>query len=630
MNDRVRLNLGNYQLLQLIGQGGYAEVYLAQHKYLKKKVAVKVLSGRFTNQDVNGFLREAQIIAAFNHPHILSVFDFGMANAHTPFLVMQYAARGTLRNRYDNGTQVPLPIVTSYVKYLAEALQYAHDARIIHRDVKPENILLDEWDNLLLSDFGIASVICNSMSVDTTDSTGTPHYMAPEQFTGKPVVGSDQYALAIVAYEWLCGIRPFHGNSHALAYQHKEAIPSPLRRYNAQVPPEVEAVVFRALAKDPRQRFSRIQEFAQAFEQAAHASPAHVIPNMTMPKIEAVVRYTSTIPVPLSPAAFIPSTPSSILSGTRSIPGTAPIGTTLLIGEGHTDLIQALTWSPDGSRLASASMDRTMKVWNVRNVENPLRFSIKLASEVQAVAWSPDGHRLASADRGRLVQVWDTLHGVLLQTYTCRTDRVDALAWSPDGMQIASVSDGAVQIWDIQVGGYPRLILKGEQYIAFAVAWSPDGKRIAAGCNNHTLHIWSTQKESRPLLTYTGPANKILLRESQDNYVQALSWSPDGTRLASASGDGMVYTWDSFRRGDPLLVYKGHYEDVDAVVWSPDGKRIASSGQSLSKSSMVHVWDSQKGGSPLTGRFGSSHVAWSPDGTKLASASQNAVEVWQI
>jgi eukaryotic-like serine/threonine-protein kinase len=616
MNDRVRQNLGNYQLLQLIGQGGYAEVYLAQHKYLKKKVAVKVLSGRLTNHDVKDFLREAQIVAAFNHPHILSVFDFGMANTYTPFLVMQYAARGTLRNRYNTGVRVPLTTVTSYVNYMADALQYAHDARVIHRDVKPENMLLDERDNLLLSDFGIASVIYSSMSVDTTDNTGTPHYMAPEQFRGKPVVASDQYALAIVAYEWLCGVRPFHGNNHALAYQHRDAIPSPLRHYNPLIPSELEAVIFRALAKDPRQRFARIQDFAQAFEQAARAPTNYAAPRVAVPIVKAVVKQTPTISAPLSPSFTSQRSPS--------------VGTTLLIGEGHTDVIHAVAWSPDGMRIASVSVDKTMKVWNVRNSENPLLFSIKMPNEVQAVAWSPDGNRLASADRGRLVQVWDTQRGALLQTYTCRSDQVDAVAWSPDGMQVASVSDGAVQIWDIQVGGYPRLILKSEQYIAFAVAWSPDGKRIAAGCNNHTIHVWNTQKEARPVLTLMGPPNRTSLHDSLHNYVQAISWSPDGAQLASASSDGMVYIWDAFRGGMPLLTYNGHYENVNSVVWSPDGRRIASSGLSLSKSSMVHVWDPQKGGSPLTGRFGSSHVVWSPDGTRLASASQKSVEVWQI
>ena len=621
MDDRVRLKtgnyqLGNYQLLQLIGQGGYAEVYLAQHKYLRKKVAIKVLSGRLTNRDIKDFLREAQIVAAFNHPHILSVFDFGMANMYTPFLVMQYAAKGTLRNRYDNGVQVPLPVATNYVKYMADALQYAHDARIIHRDVKPENMLLDERDHVLLSDFGIASVVYSSATVDTTDNIGTPHYMAPEQFRGKPVVASDQYALAVVAYEWLCGVRPFHGNMNALAYQHRDAIPSPLRHYNSSIPVELESVIFRALAKDPKKRFPRILDFAQAFEQAALSLPHPSSPHLLVPTVTSMVRKTPAISIPLSPSFTSPRSPM--------------MGTTLVIGEGHTDTIQSVAWSPDGTRVASASVDKTMKVWNVINSENPLLFSIKRPNEVQSVSWSPDGNRLASADRGRLIQVWDTQRGVLLQTYTCRSDRVDAVSWSPDGMQIASVSDGAVQVWDIQVGGYPRLLLKSEQYIAFAVAWSPDGKRIVAGSNNHTMYVWNTQKEGRPLLTFVGPPNGSSLRDTMHNYVQSISWSPDGKRIASASSDGMIYIWDALRGGEPLLAYHGHHENVDSVTWSPDGRRIASSGWSLSNSSVVHVWDPQKGGSPLTGRFGSSHVVWSPDGSRLASTAQSAVEVWQI
>lgn len=141
MADRIGQQLGNYRILRGIGHGGFADVYLGEHVYLKTQVAVKILQMRLTNEDVEGFLKEARTIAHLVHPHIVRVMDFGI-EGETPFLVMDYAAHGTLRQRHPKGTRVPPPIVASYVKQIAAALQHAHDEKLIHRDVKPENLLL--------------------------------------------------------------------------------------------------------------------------------------------------------------------------------------------------------------------------------------------------------------------------------------------------------------------------------------------------------------------------------------------------------------------------------------------------------------------------------------------------------
>src|SRR5437667_3125840 len=126
---------------------------------------------------------------------------------------MEYAPQGTLRDRHPRGSVLPPLTVVSYVRPVAAALQYAHDSRVIHRDVKPENILVDDQQQLLLSDFGIAAMVHSTASMKTLESAGTPHYMAPEQFQGRPCPQSDQYALAIIVYEWLTGERPFQGDS---------------------------------------------------------------------------------------------------------------------------------------------------------------------------------------------------------------------------------------------------------------------------------------------------------------------------------------------------------------------------------------------------------------------------------
>src|SRR5262249_36553547 len=137
-----------------------------------------------------------------------------------PYLVMEYAAHGTLLERHPRGTKVPVDQVVSYTKQIAQALYYAHETRLIHRDVKPANVLLDERDTILLSDFGIATITHHTSSMSTSSNAGTAAYMAPEQLQGKPVPASDQYALVIMVYEWLCGQLPYQGDPIAIGMQH--------------------------------------------------------------------------------------------------------------------------------------------------------------------------------------------------------------------------------------------------------------------------------------------------------------------------------------------------------------------------------------------------------------------------
>src|SRR5947209_11294553 len=269
--------LGNYRLTRLLGQGGFADVYLGEHVHLNTEAAIKVLRTQLTSEDVALFRNEARLIAHMEHPHVVQVLDFGVEE-NTPFLVMAYAPNGTLRQHHPRGLPLPLEQVVLYVKQIAEALQYAHNQRLIHQDIKPENMLVGRNHEILLSDFGIALVTPSTRAQSlleqnsTTGMAGTLPYMAPEQIQGKPVPASDQYALAVVAYEWLCGALPFTGGYMEIAMQHVSALPPLLREKVPTLPPDVENVVLTALAKEPRQRFANIQSFSTALEQASHGT----------------------------------------------------------------------------------------------------------------------------------------------------------------------------------------------------------------------------------------------------------------------------------------------------------------------------------------------------------------------
>ena len=268
MADLVGQQLGQYRLTSLLGRGGFADVYLGEQIYLGSSAAIKVLSGPLVPEACSGFLAEARTLVRLAHPHIIRVLDYGVQD-QTPFLVMEYAPGGTLRKRHPTGERLPLPTVVAYVQQVAGALQYAHHARLIHRDVKPDNLLLGRQGEILLSDFGIALLAHSSRSQRTEEMVGTVAYMAPEQIQGHPCQASDQYALGVIAYEWLSGTRPFSGSFVEIAAGHCLVEPPPLQEARLGIPTMVAAAVSRALAKRPEQRFASVQAFAATFERAA-------------------------------------------------------------------------------------------------------------------------------------------------------------------------------------------------------------------------------------------------------------------------------------------------------------------------------------------------------------------------
>ena len=263
--------LGNYRLIRSIGRGGFAEVYLGEHIYLKTPAAIKVLDTRLIQDGLENFLKEASTIASLEHPNIVRVLEFGIEDT-IPFLVMDYAPHGTLRQLHPKGSKLLTASIVSYVTQVAHALQYAHDARVIHLDVKQENMLLGRNYNIVLSDFGIALSAHSTTSSSTSgqrDRAGTTAYMAPEQLEGRPARASDQYALGVVTYEWFCGSWPFNGTNRGIAIQHLYTPPPSMQKKVPTIPTEIEQVVMRALAKSPQERFACVLDFAEALKEAS-------------------------------------------------------------------------------------------------------------------------------------------------------------------------------------------------------------------------------------------------------------------------------------------------------------------------------------------------------------------------
>lgn len=258
-----------YRLEKKIGQGGFAQVFVAMDQLLKRRVAVKVLNSELTEDEnfLSRFEREAQSIAALEHPNILSVYDYGQAE-DTAYLVTPYVEGGTLHDKLRREKKFNLQQASQYLSQVAAALDYAHRRYIVHRDIKPQNMLLRTEDNrLLLGDFGIAKVLSSSSAQSRTGVMGTLSYMAPEQLEGNVGVGTDIYALGCVLFQMLTGELPYSGATEQVMMGHiLRPIPSIIERSQGQLPPAVQDIINRALAKKPEDRFQSAGEMAKAFQ----------------------------------------------------------------------------------------------------------------------------------------------------------------------------------------------------------------------------------------------------------------------------------------------------------------------------------------------------------------------------
>jgi serine/threonine protein kinase len=335
--------LGSYEIIEAIGEGGMARIYKGFHAELNRFTAIKVINWGLQEDPefTERFRREAQAIAILRHPNIVQIFDFGKHSSGY-FMVMEFIGGSDLqvqlREYRQRNELLPKEKVMRVIREIAAALDYAHGRGVIHRDVKPSNIMLTHEGQSILTDFGLVMLPAHKSQATIGNTFGTPHYVAPEQAisSAAAVAASDIYSLGVILYEMATGQLPFDDESPlSVALKHISDPPPPPTSINSTLPSDVEDVIFQALAKDPSDRFATAGDMASALEMSwsnvggrerkaatmlpAGVPPAAVVPRMTLPNVAAVAPVSVT-------GDLMPTAPvSGALIKSPSLPGWWPL-----------------------------------------------------------------------------------------------------------------------------------------------------------------------------------------------------------------------------------------------------------------------------------------------------------------
>jgi len=668
--------LGRYHLLRRIGQGGMGEVWLAEDPRLYRQVAIKTLPlhNQSDREFVQRFEREARAAAALNHPHILAVHDYGqqaLSNGQTiAYIVMPYITGGSLADRIAmqkrSNTGMPQDEAITHLSQAAEAIDYAHAQGILHRDIKPANMLLrnDNW--LMLADFGIARILADRHQMTQTGmGFGTPEYMAPEQAQGRAEAASDNYSLAVVAYQLFTGRVPFSAdNAFAITMQHILTPPPPPRQINPTLSAAVEEVLLQGLAKAPAQRPPSASAFVAELERALKGAPFEAT-FVKSPLPPTGGEMFSPVGRNLPPNDSLP--PGD--DGTVNLPParTAITRRQVLIGGGAT--LVAIggvgTWAI-ASRLTQAwsrlhlTPAHTATIRPTMQANAPALTLQAHNKPITSLAWSPRANILASAGKDSQVMLWDipaiqqgqtnSPSPKVKQSLDASGDIV--LAWSPNGRLLA-IGNGAfdrntfdqfvlVYNGDLRSPAYNNVLSFS---LLNALTWAP-GKYLVAATNldkptdTFQLELWDPtqpQRKLTPIRLATGVASSGYVTPSP------MAFSPNGSMLAIGTYKGVLVgqlrssgshvSWQALSH---LLMFSQFPDETDALTWSSDGQYVAAISNDAPSQNTLVVWKWNNGNTVLRPILPDANtplttLAWSPNSSLLAVGNKNgAVYVWNI
>jgi tRNA A-37 threonylcarbamoyl transferase component Bud32 len=664
LQGRAReLVLGSYVPLERLGEGGMGQVFKARNWKLGRLAALKLIrKERLINEEaVRRFHREMRAAAHLCHPNIVLAYDAGEDNG-THFFTMEYVEGQDLARVVGRHGPLPVAAACDYIRQAALGLQHAHEKGLVHRDVKPHNLLLSKQGVVKLLDLGLAQFGASGDDEGSSTLTregvvmGTVDYIAPEQVADSHAVDirADLYSLGCTLFFLLTGRVPFPGGKPMeKLYPHRHELPPPVQGLRPEVPGAVAAVVRKLLAKQPQDRYQTPAELAVALTPeslAAWTAPevAETLPDLGVPAgVREASRDTDrSVFTDLHPASaadgrgaarkpllllggvgllvllgvgvaaysFLGHTPRAKEEPTPGAPRKPEVREARAVLKGHAGPVLSLAWM---AVLASGSQDGTVKLWGVAGGRPLATLGGGRKASALALAFSPDGKNLVSSD-GQTLHVWDPVAFTeRTQFDTTHPATVRALAFDfRSSNQVQTVGDdNSWQWWGIQDS--KRWGIRYLPVEAWSVACSAQADHFAVGLANGTVHCSNhAMKEEFNHLGHRGP-------------VKALTYSPNGRLLASGGADGVIKLWD-VATGKDQGTLEGHKGAVESLAFSPDGKTLASA----SADGTVRLWGvvSGKEKASLPGHpRGTGAVAFSPDGKTLAAGEfDGTVRLWDL
>ncbi len=612
LSQRLQSALADrYRIERELGRGGMAVVFLAEDLRHHRRVAVKVLDpGIAAAIGSERFLREIETVAQLTHPHIVPLHDSGVADGLF-FYVMPFVAGESLRDRLAREKQLPVEDALRIAREVADALSYAHAHGLVHRDVKPENILLEEG-HAVVADFGIARAVAGADGEKLTATgiaVGTPAYMSPEQAVGAHVPDgrSDLYSLGCVLYEMLAGQPPFTGpTAESLVHQHLSVTPRPVTELRPSVPAGVAAALQRALAKVPADRFDLVAHFGEALSQRAAALPP--LRRQRWPKWMWAVGAGVGVSL-----AVVAAMTLARLGESRRIPRAQQHQ---LTDEGTVGMAAL---SPDGEYLAYRLDAGPGGKLMVKDLKGGTRLVVAdSVGETIALRWSPDGTRLGLSGnyRGRRgLYLFPRLGGTPQSApYSL------GFAWSPDGARTATwrqPTEQGIQVVDVRSGQRDSLGVPGPDRWIQSCEWSPSGELLAlvtSAGNRLASHLW--------VLNPANGSHTLTLADSVE--LKYPHWAPGGEAVYFLREADLYRVGVDRRNGRA----RGAAQKVLSLepttypcTFSADGRKLVytrSSGYwnySIARVGAAGRTEQQR---LTTGTANKAFPALSPDGTELA------------
>jgi hypothetical protein len=640
----VGSRVAGYRLERQIGAGGMAVVYLARDERLGRPVALKVMAPAMAADETwrLRFIRESRAAAAVDDPHIIPVYEAGEADG-VLFIAIRFVSGGDVGSLLRREGPLPAARVAAIISPVASALDAAHAAGLVHRDVKPANMLLDSRpgrpDHVYLSDFGISKGMQSGGLTGSGHFLGTPSYTAPEQITGQPVDGrADQYALACAAFELLAGQVPFADREGWAAIWAQMNDPTPtLTDHRPDLPHAVNEVFAKAMAKAPGNRYGSCQQFSDALggavglvfhplglasyhpgpdpnariTAAGPAAPGHETSEAATvtagggPPASTGPGGTRRRTRPLRRKRYVPVA----LAVTAVVAGAAVVASVLVKPAGHRHAASPVPYS----RIRAFTAPRPTGLWPF----------------VSSVAFSPDGKILATGlttetagapgNSGTTV-LWDVRTGKQLRSLPSGGG---SEAFSPDGTTLAAAGgygDSRTTLRDPATGKKIALLDDHQEAVINGEAFSPDGKMLATSESDGVVQLWNTVTRKPPQ-----PLGGELTSVST-----CVAFLPDNRTIVTGEDNDRVILWNRFNRHRIAALQGTGSTNITSVTVSRNGHVIAASDQH----GRIFLWNLVTGGRTIVTdphSYGVDAVAFSRDGTMLAAGDSNGrIYLWKL